>query len=779
MRRRLAAALTACCLLAAGAHSAQGAAPAFEDFASFHDAWTSWRVDSTRVARVQSLMLERDAGVFVLEEGRLALAVPLGGSTCAAVFSGRGTFVFTPRSAVEREQVERFYGPGPMRRAFRNATFVFGDSTLRELTTALAFEADTIGSLGRAWLSTMPYRTTRLARTARPYPVAMSVLEGGDDGMFWAHLTQPDRNEPLFFMLNPTSAERVQLSRRPEDDRQGLYRRHDTEIVSQFHAATDPDTLRDNARRDWEMTHVSLDASLAPDLSLDAGATIQLAVRERPRHWLAWWLPNELTIDSLSIDGRPVKHLQQEDTYLVWMKCDPPLAPGEHTLRIRYHGRILERENNWVFHQGTTDWYPEPWYGSRATWDVRFTHPAAIQLLASGERVDDRTEGDRRMSRWVTRHPVPWCSFDVNFLRGIQVTGDDRLPVTVWMRRTDGAGRVRVAASRELESEKSRESRVAFDLARCLQFYRSAFGEPLAREFHAVETPLLRYEAFPGLIHMMLAEDRNLLPAGAEFTPDVIRAHETAHQWWGLTVEPATYRDAWLSEGFADFCSIWYLQSARQDTKSYLRVLEDWRQRLIDNRRYLLGGGQEAGPIALGPRTNSSATPGDYNLVIYKKGAWVLHMLRNLLLEDSDPQEQRFRSLMRRFHERWRGQRATTADFRAVVEEVVGEDMGWFFRQWVEGTAVPTYQVTWSAEAVDGGQWAIRARITQSGVPADFRAPVLVRVDFGDGRFSRQRVWVSGPVTELTLPPAPARPTDFVFNDLESVLCEQQKPVRR
>ncbi len=768
------------CLAVALTARAAAAAPEFADFVSFHDAWTAWRVDSTQVARVQSLMIERDAGVFVLEEGRIALATPLGGHTCAAVFSGRGTFLFHPRSAVEREQVERFYGPGPMRRTFRAATFIFGDSTLRELRETLRFEADTIGSLGRAWLGTLPYRTTRLARTARPYPVALSVMEGGGDGLFWAHLTQPDRNEPIFFMINPMSAERVQLSRRPEDDRQGLYRRHDTEIVSQFHALGDSDTLRDNARRDWEMTHVSLDAALAPDLSLDAGATITLRTHERPHRWLAWWLPNELRIDSLTIGGVPQSFLQQEDSYLVWVRCEPPLAPGrEHEMRVRYHGRILEREKDWVFHQGTTDWYPEPWYGSHATWDVRFTHPAAIQLLASGERVSDRTEGDRRTSRWVTRHPVPWCSFDVNFLRGIEVRDEGLLPVTVWMRRTDGAGRVRTATLRELESDRSREARVAYDVARCLQFYRHAFGDPLATSFHAVETPSLRYEAFPGLIHMMLAEDRSRVPPGAEFTPDVIRAHEASHQWWGLSVEPATYRDAWLSEGFADFCSIWYLQSVRQDMKSYLRVLEDWRQRLIENRRYLLGGGQEAGPIALGPRTNSSATPGDYSLVIYKKGAWVLHMLRNLLLDPMQPDETRFRAMLRSFHEQWRGRRATTADFRAAVESATGEDMGWFFRQWVEGTAVPSYRAEWSADPGEGGTWTVRLRIEQSGVPADFRAPVLVRLDFGDGRFSRQRVWVEGPVTEITLPPAPMEPTAFVFNDLESVLCEMQKPVRK
>ena len=59
-------------------------------------------------------------------------------------------------------------------------------------------------------------------------------------------------------------------------------------------------------------------------------------------------------------------------------------------------------------------------------------------------------------------------------------------------------------------------------------------------------------------------------------------------------------------------------------------------------------------------------------------------------------------------------------------------------------------------------------------MPASFRMPVFVRVDFGDGSYSRQRVWVRGPVTEIDLPLAPRKPTQVVFNDLQSVLCDVQ-----
>ena len=210
---------------------------------------------------------------------------------------------------------------------------------------------------------------------------------------------------------------------------------------------------------------------------------------------------------------------------------------------------------------------------------------------------------------------------------------------------------------------------------------------------------------------------------GAEYTPDIVRAHEISHQWFGLGVAPATYHDAWMREGFANFCSIWYLQAGRKDADSYFKVLDAWREKMLANRKYLFGRGQDPGPIWLGTRVNTSATHEDYRHVIYQKGAWVLHMLRNYLLDDADPGETRFRDLLRDFYARFAGRRAFTEDFRAAAERAAGEDMGWFFDQWVYGTDVPTYRFTWKADPVDG-QWRVAGRIEQSGVPASFRQPV-------------------------------------------------------
>ena len=746
----------------------------FADWNGFWGAFTSWSLDSTRIADVRSLMIERDAGAIVLEEGRLVLAKPLGGRHVAAVFVGRGSFRFAPRPEVERQQLRRFYGTTVLRRSFERLTLIVADTTFAELMPSLRFRSDTLGTLRRAWQATFPYLTVAKLRYARPLPVTQMLLDGADNGLFWALMTDRRNEDPLFFSLVPDYAERVVLERRPEGDRAGpLLRRYNTEIVSSLFAEGDPDTLRRDRRPAYEAVHYALDVTLATDLQCTAVADLDLLAHGFPRRWIGLELPEELKVDEVTLGGRPQVYFEEDENPLVWVRLDRAIQPESTvTLRVRYRGRLFEREGDWAIPNFSSEWYPKPWYGADATWELSFHHPREIQLIAAGERTESREEGLVRHSTWRMRHPVPWASFDVNFLRGIRVRGDSLPPLTVWVQHVDGAGRILDATMDELRQAKGHDRRVALDVARAFQFFTQQLGPPLAPSFNAVETPLWRYEGYPGLVHMMRREDPR--PAGPEYSPEVIRAHEVSHQWFGLALAPATYHDAWLREGFANFCSLWYLQARRNDEKNYFKVLGSWRDKLLSNRRYLLGRGQEAGPISLGTRSNTSATPNDYTLVIYQKGAWVLHMLRNYLLDAADPGETRFRDLMRDFYARFAGRRAFTEDFRAAVERAAGEDMGWFFEQWVYGTDVPVCRFTWKAEPADG-QWRITGRIEQSGVPDSFRYPVFVRVNLGGGQFSRQRVWVRGPVTEFELAPAPSRPAGVVFNDLQSVLCEMAK----
>lgn len=655
----------------------------FPRWSDLHGAVTSWRLDSLRVARVQSLLLVRDAGAIVFEEGRLALARPLGGRVCAAAFEGQGSFSYIPSSEVERAQLQRVYGRTTVRRPFTQLLMVFDDSTAAELVGSLPFAPETLGTLRRLWRELEPHLTERDNQVLRPLPVAFA-LANRDSGLFWASIWSPGQ-DPLYLIEDPYANESTQLHRRPEDDRRGLWRQYGTEVVSQQVPAGLLDTLRSDVRPPFRATHHVLKVVIGADLKANVRAEVTVQAEGHRREWLPFALHPRLRLQRVLAGDQPLEFHQEKLRNSVWVRVAPALEPGApRVLRFEYRGEMLERlEDDWIALLSTSDWYPRTAFTVPATWDLEFTYPARMQLLASGQRTEDRTEGALHYSRWVQSHPTPLASFDLGYFRGIEVANDSLPPLTVWAHHVDGAGRVVRRTHAELAASRRYDDQVALDVARAVLSMQRLNGPALAPTWNAVETPRLRLEAFPGLVHLMPLSNKRL--PGAQYSLELYRYHEIAHQWWGLGVRPASYRDAWLAEGFASFMSIHHPSSALAQPAVRNSVLSAWQEEIQSGRRYLFGQGQEAGPIALGTRVHSSATPGDHQAILYMKGAWVLERLR-CALRGEDGSDARFESVLRTFSQRYAGLPARTEDFLRVAEEVTGTDLHPFFQRYVYGT---------------------------------------------------------------------------------------------
>ena len=203
--------------------------------------------------------------------------------------------------------------------------------------------------------------------------------------------------------------------------------------------------------------------------------------------------------------------------------------------------------------------------------------------------------------------------------------------------------------------------------------------------------------------------------------------------------------------------------------------MEDWRKKILENRKYLFSKGQEAGPIWLGYRTSSTKTQGDYGLIIYKKGAWVFHMLRMMFLDLKNmSNEEAFNKMMRDYYSRFRGKKASTSDFQKIVEEHIGMEMDWFFRQWVFETGIPKYSFAYKTEQTPAGKFLIKAKVRQTNVPEAFKMPIIFKIDFGKQGSYTTRKFVTGAESEIELLLSPIKPKKVVFNYLKSVLCEQK-----
>jgi hypothetical protein len=743
-------------------------------------AFTAAVPDPGRVARVASLMIQRDAGVLALEEGDLTLATPVAGRVAGAVFVGRGTFLFTPPNAVEAEQLERFYGRRALRRVFDQLVLFFADTTLAELESAATFAPGDPGrEAAAAYREALHYVSAR-NDSSLDVPLAHALLEGRTDGAFYAWIRSRGE-QPLVLQLDPTSTEEVRLIRRPAGFLAARGWQRPQEVVCQFRAGGGSSLdLEGDLRPDLAVTAYRIDARFADDLEFSAAAELRAEVRADSLQHLHFELHPELRVDSVAFaDGGPARFFRARQGASLWVESGRTRFRGDSlVLRVRYHGKLVEREGDWFRLRAAGDWYPRHDPQQRARFDLTFHHDRGLLLVSVGERVSSAARGRVVTSRWVTPSPIRNASLTLGIFSEHTVEAEGLPAVTVLRSRTARHDLVADLMEEGVAPGGAMERQVAADVVNSFAFFSRVYGPLPQRRLYVSEDPqrvdahALHGTAFPGLIWLGTGTFMATRRSGED---EMLRAHEVAHQWWPAQVDYRTYHDRWLSEAFAEFSALWFLQTVRRDNRRYFEILEAWRRSILENRKFVLGSGQEAGPIWLGHRTSSTATRGDYHLIVYNKGAWVLHMLRNLLLDLDSMDEDRFLAAMQDFFRTFRGGRASTEDFRRVVETHAGEDLDWFFRQWVYGTKVPAYRFAWRAEALGDGRYRVRCRVEQEGVPEDFRMDVPVRVDLEAGGHARVRARIQGAVTEFELPTLAGKPERVVFNDLMSVLCSVEE----
>ena len=181
--------------------------------------------------------------------------------------------------------------------------------------------------------------------------------------------------------------------------------------------------------------------------------------------------------------------------------------------------------------------------------------------------------------------------------------------------------------------------------------------------------------------------------------------HELSHQWFGDMITCNNWHEIWLNEGFASYCEALYYE-VKNGTAAY--------------HNYMAGMRYEGGGTIYVSDTTSAWNI--FSLIVYDKGAWVLHMLRHVVGDDI------FFDIMQAYYgsEHQYGD-ATTEDFKNVCETVSGVELDGFFDQWIYGTYFPRYYRSYISEMDpnDGKYWTyFYLRQAQSSPPQVFEMPV-------------------------------------------------------
>ncbi|MCC7132687.1 MAG: M1 family metallopeptidase [Gemmatimonadales bacterium] len=231
--------------------------------------------------------------------------------------------------------------------------------------------------------------------------------------------------------------------------------------------------------------------------------------------------------------------------------------------------------------------------------------------------------------------------------------------------------------------------------------------------------------------------------------------HEIAHQWFGNAVTESDWDDVWLSEGFATYFTLLYIEHA-YGRDEFLRGLEDSRQTVM--------AFAARNPAYTIVHQNLSRMEDVTSSHTYQKGSWVLHMLRGVVGSEA------FQRGIRTYYQRHFNANATTADFRRAMEEASGRELGWFFDQWLYRPGTLEIAGRWSYDAR-----ARQVRLALDQVQTDgsqFRMPIEVAVHYrGQAVPAIHRLELNAKANAFTID-APSEPDDVRLDPNRWVLMK-------
>ncbi|GGV48387.1 metallopeptidase [Streptomyces griseoflavus] len=303
---------------------------------------------------------------------------------------------------------------------------------------------------------------------------------------------------------------------------------------------------------------------------------------------------------------------------------------------------------------GSMAWFPGNHHPSdKAAYSVAVTVPEGLRVVSNGEPAGEETKEGRTTYRWRTTEPM--ASYLATVAIGRYEVG----------RATTRSGLPVYTAVDPEQADASRA--VLARLPEVVEWAERTFGPyPFSSAGAVVERP-------QDVGYALETQNRPVFPGAPDMA---LLVHEIAHQWYGDSVSPRTWRDMWLNEGFATYAQ-WLWQEDHGGGSA---------QRTFD-ALYAGGyfpdeGSNEAlwaFPPAEPPDAASiSATP------VYWRGAMVLHKVRQTVGDEA------FGALLKGWAREHRHGNADTGDFTAYVEESApDEDFDGIWREWLYGEGRP------------------------------------------------------------------------------------------
>lgn len=427
--------------------------------------------------------------------------------------------------------------------------------------------------------------------------------------------------------------------------------------------------------------------------------------------------------------------LKQRSAYVITYSGLP--ATGLKIANNKYGDRTFFSDN-WP--DKGRNWLPivdHPY--DKATCEFIVTAPAHYQVVSNGLKIEesDLANGNR-VTHWRQSVPIASWLYVLGVARfAVQYVDQfDHKSIETWVYYQD-----REAGFYDF-AEPTKQA---------LEFYSSYVGPFVYERLANIQSNSVSggMEAASAILYSenSVVGDRNL-----RWRNVVI--HEIAHQWFGNAVTEHDWDDVWLSEGFATYFTLLFIEHA-YGHDAFMAGLADSKKRVdafyVKNPNYHIVHDN----LQDMEQVTSSHT--------YQKGSWILHMLRGVMGSEN------FRKGIRAYYSRYLNGNATTADFRREMEEASGMDLKDFFDQWLYKPGALQYNGSWQ---YNDKKKEIRIIIDQVQTDGSlFKMPVQIAIHTAQGKPIIKTLQVNEKKNEFTIP-IDAAPLNIVLDPDSWVLMD-------
>jgi hypothetical protein len=738
----------------------------------------SLRLDPQRIYKISPenrIELHEGDAVLSLDQGKLAFFQPFQDHITGFVFSGIGHALALPRNPAERQQMARFLGTPVLDQRFVSIYARFTDDTAQQLLSQFAQAAlqpapdDAFNALWQPNLERLNFSHSQRVLFEKFSTSSRHFFHASIDGVLTG---------PFDVLMDSARAENFMLGQPRTVNRASFY---DVWTSYPLPGSSPPPTT-------FDALHYQINTTIRPDNSIEGDATVNFRALTGGESILFIELSRSLKVDTItSASGETLPFFQNEglteqelrsrgdDTLCVFLPSAPRIN-DTFTLRFHYRGNVIENYGNSVLFVGAREnWYPH--YGDTsefASYDLTFRWPKHLRLVATGQKSDEHDEGDFRVASWKSDRQLSEAGFNLGEYVVASVTSSNHT-VEVYANKLleeaimsrlaqsipredfgrigpEGVMRPSIPVGAPPPSPADALKSLAREVDSSITFYEKFCGPFPFRNLAVSQIPGEFGQGWPGLLYLSTysflpteAQQRvGLNAATQESFTDFIPAHEVAHQWWGNVVGWSSYRDQWIDEGLSVYLALLFADSQKNSERPLTTWLARYRKRLTTKSADSDIAPGDIGPLSMGNRLNSSKSPDAYETIIYSKGPWIFHMLREMLRDPNsrDP-DARFVALLKTLLAKYADKALSTDDLQHEVEATMtrrmnlegGNSMEWFFEQYVHSTGIPRYRVEFTSKRTDKG-FQVRGKLLQTGVPRSFIAPVPLYVNSAANRGS-------------------------------------------